>query len=295
MRATYGWPDSVEEYSRIAQTMSYDGERAMFEAYTRNKYTSTGVIQWMLNNAWPSVIWHLYDYYLDAGGGYFGTKEACEPMHVQYSYDDHSVYLVSSLPVAVPSLTVHVEVYDFQLHRLFEQTRTVDVAADDSQSVINIPAGIFQPANSIHFVRLELKKQSGRVVSRNFYWIPTPLTNFDWSDPDTPAKSLENMQALRRLPKSGVRGTSTIMGRELRVHLENPSNALAFQVQLAASSADKKPVTPMLWSDDFIELMPGEYRELTAMLPEKYAGAAPTISVTGWNIDPLVLTPETPH
>ena len=31
-------------------------ERAMFEAYRRNKYTSTGVIQWMLNNAWPSMI-----------------------------------------------------------------------------------------------------------------------------------------------------------------------------------------------------------------------------------------------
>ena len=137
MRATYGWPDSVEEYSRIAQTMSYDGERAMFEAYTRNKYASTGVIQWMLNNAWPSVIWHLYDYYLQTGGGYFGTKKACEPMHVQYSYDDHSVYPVSSLPVAVPSMTVHAQVYDFQLHRVFDQTRTVDVAADDSQRVIN--------------------------------------------------------------------------------------------------------------------------------------------------------------
>ena len=197
--------------------------------------------------------------------------------------------------MAVPSLIVHAEVYDFQLHRLFEQTKTVDVAADDSQRVINIPAGIFQPANSIHFVRLELKEQTGKVVSRNFYWIPTPLTNFDWSDPDTPAKSLENMQALRRLPKSRVRGTLTIMGRELRVHLETPSEALAFQVQLATSSADGKPVTPMLWSDDFIELMPGEHRDLTAMLPEKYAGAAPSIAVTGWNIDPLTLALETPH
>ena len=39
----------------------------MFEAFARNKYTSTGVIQWMLNNAWPSMIWHLYDYYLRPG------------------------------------------------------------------------------------------------------------------------------------------------------------------------------------------------------------------------------------
>ena len=57
----------------------------MFEAYSRNKYASTGVIQWMLNNAWPSLIWHLYDYFLMPAGGYFGTKKACEPVHAQYS------------------------------------------------------------------------------------------------------------------------------------------------------------------------------------------------------------------
>ena len=56
---------------------------------------ATGVIQWMLNNAWPSMIWHLYDYYLRPGGGYFGTKKACEPLHVQYSYDDRSVVVVN--------------------------------------------------------------------------------------------------------------------------------------------------------------------------------------------------------
>ena len=76
--------------------MAYDTERAMFESYSRNKYVSTGVIQWMLNNAWPSMIWHLYDYYLDTGGGYFGAKKACEPLHVQYSYDDQCVVVVNS-------------------------------------------------------------------------------------------------------------------------------------------------------------------------------------------------------
>ena len=58
--------------------MTYDNQRSMFEAYARNKYVSTGVIQWMLNNAWPSLIWHLYDYYLVPAGGYFGTKKASE-------------------------------------------------------------------------------------------------------------------------------------------------------------------------------------------------------------------------
>ncbi len=77
--------------------MDYEGERAMFEAFLRNKYNSTGVVQWMLNNAWPSIIWHLYDYYLVPGGGYYGTKKANEPMHVLYSYNDRSIVVVSEL------------------------------------------------------------------------------------------------------------------------------------------------------------------------------------------------------
>ncbi len=102
----YGPATSLDDYERKAQAMTYDGERAMFEAYGRNKYTSTGVIQWMLNNSWPSLIWHLYDYYLVPAGGYFGTKKAMEPVHVQYGYDDHSVAVVNDTRNAVPRVKV---------------------------------------------------------------------------------------------------------------------------------------------------------------------------------------------
>jgi exo-1,4-beta-D-glucosaminidase len=57
MRGRYGAATNVEDYSRKAQIIAYDGQRAMYEAYGRNKYKSTGVIQWMLNNAWPSLAW----------------------------------------------------------------------------------------------------------------------------------------------------------------------------------------------------------------------------------------------
>jgi exo-1,4-beta-D-glucosaminidase len=284
-------PDSMPAYSRVAQTMAYDGERAMFEAYARNKYTSTGVIQWMLNNAWPSVIWHLYDYYLNTGGGYFGTKKACEPLHVQYSYDDHSIYAVSSLPAAVPSLTVHAEVFDLQLHRVFDQTKTIALAADGSQRVLDIPSSIFQPEISTHFVRLEMKNKSGRIISRNFYWIPSKLTVFNWPKTNythTPAITYANMQDLRSLAKADIRASMSLHGRELRVHLENPSHALAFQVEVIGKNAAGKTIIPLLWSDDFVELMPGEHRDLTAMLPENSSGGT-TIVVSGWNTNTLTL------
>ena len=97
MKAIYGPPRDFDDYNRKAQAMAYDSERAMFEAYSRNKYqSSTGVIQWMLNNAWPSLIWHLWDYYLQPGGGYYGVKKACESDHVMYSYDDRSVDVINS-------------------------------------------------------------------------------------------------------------------------------------------------------------------------------------------------------
>src|ERR1700738_4214937 len=92
----YGKADSAKDFAFKSQLMTYEGVRAMYEAYSRNKYESTGVIQWMLNNAWPSMIWHLYDYYLRPGGGYFGAKKAMQTLDPVYGYDDHSVWLVSS-------------------------------------------------------------------------------------------------------------------------------------------------------------------------------------------------------
>jgi exo-1,4-beta-D-glucosaminidase len=45
MHAVYAKPQSAADYERMAQTMEYDSERAVFEACGKNKYVSTGVIQ----------------------------------------------------------------------------------------------------------------------------------------------------------------------------------------------------------------------------------------------------------
>src|SRR6476469_9186689 len=111
----------------------------MFEAYGRNKYTSTGVIQWMLNNAWPSLIWHLYDWYLEPAGGYFGTRKANEPLHVQYSYDDNSVAVVNSLYEPFKNLKVTATVYNLDMTEKFNREATVDVAEDGVMRAMTIP------------------------------------------------------------------------------------------------------------------------------------------------------------
>ena len=130
MMDAYAKPASAADYERMAQTMAYDSERAMFEAYGKNKYFSTGVIQWMLNNAWPSMIWHLYDYYLDAGAGYFATRKACEPLHIQYSYDDRSIVVVNSTYQPVEGLHATVQVHGLKWNELFSMTMPVTSASD---------------------------------------------------------------------------------------------------------------------------------------------------------------------
>ncbi|HLY42088.1 MAG TPA: beta galactosidase jelly roll domain-containing protein [Terracidiphilus sp.] len=299
MEAVYATPKSAADYERMAQTMEYASERAMYEAYSKNKYTSTGVIQWMLNNAWPSMIWHLYDYYLDAGGGYFGAKKACEPVHIQYSYDDRSIVVVNSTYKPVPGLHATVDVHDIAWKELFKADAPVEAAADSSQRVFDIPENLYMGSERIFFVDLTLADAIGHVVSHNFYWVPVTLTTFDWERTDythTPAMRQVDLSALTTLPQATIQSSAEIesnaQGRELRVQLKNTSSNLAFQVRAAARNGSGALIAPVFWSDNWIELTPGESATLTAQLPESET-ATPVIDVDGWNVAPFTLTPTT--
>ena len=83
------------------------------EAFGLYKYhTATGVVQWMLSNPWPSLIWHTYDYYLYPAGTYFGMKKSMETLHVQYSYPSRDVYINNTLLNSFSNLTVKADLYD---------------------------------------------------------------------------------------------------------------------------------------------------------------------------------------
>jgi len=298
MNAIYATPKSADEYTRIAQTMEYDSERAMFESYAKNKYFSTGVIQWMLNNAWPSMIWHLYDYDLDPDAGYFAAKKACEPLHIQYSYDDRSIMVVNSTYRDASGLRAAVKVHGLAWKELYSAEAPVNSAADSSQQVFVIPDTLYAGPERIFFIDLSLTDAAGHVVSRNFYWVPGTLTTFNWEKSDythTPAERYEDLTDLTHLPEATVQAGASIVqtpqGREIRVHLDNASQALAFQIGAAVRTSSGDLVAPVFWSDNLIELTPGESTTLTALLPQN-APADPVVKLEGWNIAPATLTPS---
>jgi len=290
MAATYGAPTSLADYEKKSQAMTYDGERAMFEAFARNKYNSTGVIQWMLNNAWPSVIWHLYDYYLVPGGGYFGAKKANELVHAQYSYDDRSVVVVNSLYEAQNGLKLRVRVLDLSSKERFSDSETVSVGPDSVTRVLTIPE-IFdvQPP---YFVRLDLMDAAGKSLSSNFYWLPTELADLDWEKSNyytTPAKYAD-MTGLTALAATNIEWNSQIEQRGddeiIRVTLQNVGKGLAFLVHADLKHPHANDdIAPVLWDDNYVSLLPGESRTLTASVRVRdLGGLTPVVSVQGWNV-----------
>ncbi|MGZ3440917.1 MAG: glycoside hydrolase family 2 protein, partial [Polyangia bacterium] len=168
--ARYGAAASLDDFVDKSQLAAYEGVRAMFEAYGRNRYRATGVIQWMLNNAWPGVIWHLYDYYLKPGGGYFGAKKANEPLHVQYSYDDATV-VVTTLGAAAAGLDVTATVLALDGSEVTTRRATIDLGADATRVALSLAD--VAPPTTTYFVDLTLRDASGALRSRNLYWLST--------------------------------------------------------------------------------------------------------------------------
>ena len=293
LNARYGSATSVEDYAWKAQLQAYEGQRAMFEAFGRNKYTSTGVIQWMLNNAWPSMVWHLYDYYLRPAGGYFGTKKACEPLHVQYSYDDQSIVVVNSFYQDFKNMKVNVKVVNLDLSEQFARESTIDVPPDSSTRVFVLPE--IQGLTTTYFLKLTLQDSACKQVSSNFYWLSTKPEVLDWEHSTwyhTPTKSYADYTALQNLPKVALKVASRTERKKgegvVRVSVSNPGPNLALAVHLRITKGrGGEELLPILWEDNYFSLLPGEKREVSATFQEgDLQGAKPVVEVDGWNVAP---------
>jgi exo-1,4-beta-D-glucosaminidase len=291
LNARYGKSTSAADFAYKSQLMTYEGVRAMYEAYSRNKYASTGVIQWMLNNAWPSMIWHLYDYYLRPGGGYFGAKKAMQPLDPVYGYDDHSVSLVSSQYVDAKGLKLAACVFNMDGTQRFSKETTVDAGADSTTKIFALPQ--IDGLSSTYFLDLRISNAAGNLVGSNFYWLSTKPETLDWAKSNwytTPTASFADYTALAQLTKVKLnvssRSERNADDEITHVSIENASNSVAFFVRLKLDKGKGgEEILPVVWQDNYVSLLPGERREITATYHASDLGAAtPEVEVSGWNV-----------
>ena len=294
LSARYGKPGSAEDFCAKGQLLNYESARGMYEAYGRNKYSATGITTWKYDAAWPaSPTWQYIDWYLQAGGAYYGAKKACTPLHVQYSYDDHSVWVVNSFYKAFKGLHVSARVLNLDMTEKVARTATVDVAEDGKTRafVLEFPKGL----TKTFLLSLTLHDATGKRLDDNFYWLSTV--------PDVPGskgerdhvffikpKSVADFTDLAKLPPVRLQFSSEfkVKGREqtARVTLKNPTDKLAFAVHVAVTKGpDGAEVTPTFWQDNYVSLLPGETRTLTATFyTASLDGAVPRIRIDGPNL-----------
>jgi exo-1,4-beta-D-glucosaminidase len=299
----YGAASDLDDYLRKAQAVTYDGQRAMFEAYGRNKYTSTGVIQWMLDNAWPSLIWHLYDYYLVPAGGYYGTKKACEPVHVQYSYDDNSVAVINSTYGDLKGLKASAKIYNIDATEKFSRDVKLDAGADSSNKAFALPA--VAGLSKTYFLRLQLHDARGALVSDNFYWLSTKPDTLDWEHKQdtvyTPQKDFADLSGLNSLKrvKPETTFTATVKDGQVSgmVKVKNTSDTVAFMVHLRLTQGGGgEDVVPIFWQDNYVSLLPGEERDVVVTYAfDALGGKAGTLEVSGYNVAPFTVEAAVLH
>ncbi len=299
----YGKPRSLADYVEKAQLADYASTRAQFEAYDARmnaQRPATGVIYWMLDNAWPSLHWHLFNHDLNPAGAYFGAKKANEQIHIQYSYGSRSIVAVNHSRHAASDLDVRIRVHTLDGNvRYDKRLADIDLPANHAVRLTTIPK--LGNLSSAYFVELVLDNALGHLVSRNVYWLSTHPDQLDWGHSTgyvTPVSRYADLTALSGLRRANVKVTASThrdgamdVTRAVLTNVSTSNTVAFFQHLSLRRGKGGAPILPVIWNDNDVTLWPGESATLVARYPvSALATPMPVIHLKAWNI-PLRVIP----
>src|SRR6185295_545659 len=165
----------------------------------------------------------------------------------------------------------------------------VDLPADSNVKSLVLPE--IPNLTSTYFLKLSLEDPKREVLSSNFYWLSKTDDVLDWQKSTwyyTPTSSYADMTQLQSLPKVKLNISATSMRKNVEeetahITISNPGRHVAFFVQLQIKRGrSEHPVLPVVWQDNYVSLLPGETKTITATYDVKeLAGEAATVVVEG--------------
>jgi len=273
----YGVPVSMENFCDKMQLMNAIGYQGIFEAAGHKLNDIGGVMLWKLNAAFPSVVWQVYDWFLQPNAGYYFMQNACEPIHIQLNLNDLKVQVINRTYQPVPGLVAQADIYSLDSKSVFHQEKSISLLATDVKETTSL-SKILGTAKGVNFVVLNLKNSAGKVISHNVYWL----------------SSDGNYKSLNDMTKTTVEVTSLKEEKgkaenSWTIKITNTSNKLAFFIR-PQLMVDENEVLPGYWSGNYITLAPAESTTLTVSCPvQKLGGKVPVIKVSGWNVTEQIL------
>jgi hypothetical protein len=265
----YGAPTGLEDYCRKGQMVSLETSKAIYECAQANQ--GSGVLIWMTQAAWPSLICQLYDYYFDPTAAYFGAKSGAEPVHILWDSNTDIIKAANNTVSNLTDLSAEAWAYSLAGKKIWHQSTRLNLAATSVNDCFPIkrPPGVF-------FIKLKLR-QGNRVLSDNFYWSSSK------------GGSCTNLNDLPRvtLPVTVARSSDGPTTR-LAVQVKNPTQNVALMIHLkVVRSHSGERVLPVFYEDNYFSLLPGESRTVTIeFAAANLAGEEPELAMDGWNIVP---------
>ncbi len=260
-----GTAKDLDDFCRKAQFLNYENHRAMFEAWNAKLWDdASALLLWMSHPAWYSTVWQTYDYDFDVNGAYYGSRKASEPVHVQASPVDGQVIAVNHTPRAIRQATVTARWYDLDGRQVAaEQKATVDVAPSATAKAFTADPNGSLPG--LYLLQLRLTDERGKTLAENTYWR---------------YKTPEAMQALNkaRQTRVAVDVTGSRSGsdgrRELTARVTNRGSSVAAMVRVSLVDGPSGHRCCPQYSDNYLWLLPGESRMITASWPRQCGGSA---------------------
>ena len=296
----YGKSSSVDEFAYKSQVINYELMRPMFEAFIAHKPKSTGLIQWMLNSAWPEMYWQLYDTYLQPNGAFYGVKKACEPLHAIYRYGFDDIYIANEDLSDADNITVKIKVFDINSKIIFEDNWKGNVKTNLSKSIYKLPE--IKNLTDVWFLDLRIYNDNDQEIDNNFYWLSKKEDILDYEAAKkmpwafhTPSKEYADFTSLNKLSKVDLTYNyeyqSDNKDGNIKLTVKNPSNSIAFFIFFdVVDDKSKKPILPIFWDDNYISLLPGEERIYKANYNlENVKGVRPELIIKGWNVKEITI------
>ena len=270
----YGEPRNLDDLCRKAQMLNYESIRAIYEGFNSRMWNDcSGVIVWMSQPSWPSLLWDFYSWDYDPDACLFGAMKGAEPVHIQMSVPDCNITVINHRAEPLENVTATAAIYDLSGHQERSSQQTLMAAADACTEAFVLDF----PASGAHFVKLELHDQHGKLLSQNFYWH---------------AREEGQLQELNSLPQVALAGKwhvhHSAKGLVITGEITNPSKIPALAVRLTLRDAKTgRRILPVYYDDNYFSLLPGETREFR--IASSVVAERPEMGLSGWNIEPAIL------
>ena len=260
----FGEAKDIDEYLYRANMLNYESTKAMFESFRVRWPHTTGIVQWMLNSARPSIYWQLYDYYMQPNAAYYGVKKANAPVQLIYDYHTKAVYAVNE---SMESANVKASMKLLKGEQAYEDAKQIEVTPGTVVKVFDIDTQAVPAA----FLFLKLLDDKGTELATNEYFIVAGNDTYDWGKTNwvhTPIIKYASYGMLDDLSTKScelsVKPTSEGL---YEATVSNPSDKVAFMVRLTAKDQNGELICPAYWSDNYLTLAPGESRTVTCRMP----------------------------